>query len=205
MENKNALLMKQAREILEGKWGLAVGGCLVYMLIVLIVGSPDDIGPILGILIDGPMLLGLSLFSLSLSRRQDASISQLFLGFNDYVRTFVAYLWMMLFILLWTLLLIIPGIVAALSYSQMFFILAEDKSISAKNAMKKSKAMMKGNKKKLFYLCLRFTGWFLLSILTFGIGFLWFMPYFQVTMALFYDDVSGKFAAQNTADKELEK
>jgi uncharacterized membrane protein len=191
MTTENTLLMKQAREILQGKWGLAVGGCFLYMLVTTLAGASHDM-QILGLFINGPMLFGLSVFSLALARRQEAKISQLFLGFSDFLRTLVAYLLMILFILLWAILLIVPGIIAALSYSQTFFILAEDKMISASDALKKSKMMMNGHKKKLFLLFLQFFGWFLLSILTLGIGFLWFLPYLQVTIALFYDEISGK-------------
>jgi uncharacterized membrane protein len=195
MAKENVLLMQEARESLKGKWGLAVGGFFIYMLVTLLVGTPEDIGLVLGLLIDGPMLLGLAIFSLALSRGQVASLPQLFEGFEDFLRSFVAYILMCLFILLWALLLIVPGVIAALGYSQTFFILSEDKSISALDALKKSKAMMYGHKKKLFYLALRFLGWFLLGVITFGIGFLWILPYFQVTMAKFYDDVSGKSAS----------
>lgn len=198
MEKKdNVLLMKEAREALAGRWGLAVGFCFLYMLVLMVARAPHKVGSLLGLIIGGPMLFGLSTFSLAFSRRQEATVSQLFVGFNEFGKTLVAYLLMVLFILLWSLLLVIPGIIAALSYSQTFFILVEDKTISAKDAIKKSKAMMYGNKKKLFFLMLRFFGWFLLSILTFGIGFLWLMPYVQITMAKFYEDISGGMAASN--------
>lgn len=137
------------------------------------------------------MLLGLAIFSLHLSRGQEAKVAQIFEGFSDFVRAFVAYILMCVFILLWALLLIVPGIIAALGYSQTFYILAEDKSITGPEALKKSKAMMMGHKMKLFLLGLSFIGWFLLGILTAGIGFLWILPYFQVTMAKFYQDISS--------------
>lgn len=196
MKKDNALLMKEARESLAGRWGLAVGFCFLYMLIKIVAGAPRKIGGLLGFVVGGPMLIGLSTFSLAFSRRQEASVSQLFVGFNDFGRAFVTYFLMVLYIFLWSLLLIVPGIIAALSYSQTFFILAEDKNIKAQDAIKKSKAMMMGNKKKLFYLCLRFFGWFLLSLLTLGIGFLWLMPYMQITMVKFYEDISGKVVAK---------
>lgn len=186
------LLMKQARESLKDKWSIAVGVCFLYILITLVAGAPKGIGPVLAILIKGPMLFGLVLFSLALSRGKEVSIEQLFSGFNDFLRTLTAYLLMCLFTLLWLLLLIVPGVIAALAYSQTFFILTEDKNISARDAIKKSKAMMNGHKEKLFFLGLRFFGWFVLGALTMGIGFLWILPYFYVTMAKFYDDVSGK-------------
>ena len=88
----NAALMKQAREVLDGKWGIAVGGCFLYLLITILVGEPDDIGPFFSLLVDGPMMLGLSVFTLALARKQEASISQLFVGFNDFVRNFVDFM-----------------------------------------------------------------------------------------------------------------
>ncbi len=199
MKTENVVLMREAREALAGKWGLAVGGCFLYMLIIIVVGSPHKIGSLFSFLISGPMMIGLMTFSLSLARKQEATISQLFVGFNEFGKALFAYFWMVLFILLWTLLLIIPGIIAALSYSQTFFILAEDKTIGVREAVRKSKAMMNGNKKKLFFLGLRFFGWLLLCILTLGIGFLWLVPYVQTTMAKFYDDISGKSVSQNLA------
>ena len=192
--------MREAREALSGKWGLAVGVCLLYMVILIVVRAPHKVfGPILSLLISGPMTLGLATFSLTLSRRQTASVSQLFAGFNEFVRALVAYLLMVLFILLWFLLLIVPGIIAGLAYSQTFYILADDKSIKPREAIRKSKAMMYGHKKKLFYLGLRFLGWVLLCILSAGIGFLWLIPYIQITMAKFYDDISGKTVVPNPA------
>jgi uncharacterized membrane protein len=96
---------------------------------------------------------------------------------------------MLLFILLWTLLLIIPGIVAALSYSQTFFILSENPKRGGQDVIRKSKTMMKGNRWKLFCLFWRFFGWCLLGILSLGIGFLWILPYLQTSLARFYDDL----------------
>ena len=89
------------------------------------------------------------------------------------------------------LLLIIPGIIAALSYSMTFYILADDNSIGAMDAIKKSKKMMDGYKWKYFCLGLRLLGWALLCVLTLGIGFLWLIPYAQVSVAKFYDDVKA--------------
>lgn len=189
MATENVLLMKASRDSLKGNWSLPIGVCFVYVLITIVVGSADDIGPMLQLLIEGPFSLGMAIFFLAFSRKQEVSMSQLFDGFSDFLRALVAHLWTTLFIILWALLLIVPGIIAALSYSQTFFILSEDKTISARDAVKKSKAMMNGNKKKLFYLGLRFIGWFILGGLTLGIGFLWIFPYFYLTMAKFYEDI----------------
>ena len=142
------------------------------------------------------MAIGLATFSLALARDKEANINQLFEGFNKFGLALAAYFLMVLFIILWMLLLIIPGIIAALSYSMTFYIIADEDSIDAMEAIDKSKAMMDGYKWKYFCLGLRFIGWALLCILTFGIGFLWLMPYMQVTNAKFYDDVKANYLSQ---------
>ncbi len=188
--------MQQARESLAGKWGQAIGALLVYMLVMVAIQLIPFAGAIIGLLIGGPMAIGLATFSLALARDKEANINQLFEGFNKFGLALAAYFLMVLFIILWMLLLIIPGIIAALSYSMTFYIIADEDSIDAMEAIDKSKAMMDGYKWKYFCLGLRFIGWALLCILTFGIGFLWLMPYMQVTNAKFYDDVKANYLSQ---------
>ena len=134
-------------------------------------------------------VLSIASFSLSISRNGTPKLTQIFEGFNQFGRILVAYLLMILFIMLWSLLLIVPGIIAAISYSQTFYILIEDDSIEPLDAIEKSKQLMNGFKWKYFCLCFRFLGWALLCVLTFGIGFLWLAPYMQVSFARFYDDL----------------
>jgi len=191
MKTENVVLMQMARESLKGKWGLAIGTFVVYMLIAGILQMIPIIGPIAPLIISGPLTLGLAVFSLSISRNQEAKLEQIFHGFNNFGTALGAYLLMILFTLLWMLLLIIPGIIATLSYSMTFYIIADDSSIGAMEAIDKSKKMMDGYKWKYFCLGLRFFGWACLCILTLGIGFLWLMPYMQVSMAKFYDDVKA--------------
>ena len=189
---ENVDLMKQAREALRGKWGLAIGTFLVYMLLVGAVNAIPFVGPVASLVVTGPMSLGVAIFSLSLARRQEAKLEQLFDGFQHFMTSMGAYLLMLVFIVLWTLLLIVPGIIAAISYSMTFFIISEDRSLDAMSAINKSKKMMYGYKWKYFCLQLRFLGWALLCILTLGIGFLWLIPYVQVTNAIFYDDIKNR-------------
>jgi uncharacterized membrane protein len=189
MKTENVVLMQMAKESLKGKWGIAIGTFVVYIIIVTAPQIIPIVGPIASLIITGPLVLGLAIFSLSISRNQDAKLEQIFQGFDNFGTALSAYLLMALFILLWMLLLIIPGIIAAISYSMTFYILVDDNSIKAMEAIDKSKKMMVGYKWKYFYLGLRFLGWALLCILTLGIGFLWLIPYMQVSMAKFYDDV----------------
>ena len=188
--------MQMARESLKGKWGVAIGTFVIYMLISVslqmsgMVGS-RTVGAIISLIISGPLALGVAIFSLSVSRNQDPKLEQLFLGFTNFGMALGTYLLMLLFIFLWSLLLIVPGIIAAISYSMAFYIMADDHSVGAMEAIDKSKQMMHGYKWKYFCLGCRFIGWSLLCILTLGIGFLWLIPYVQVSNAKFYDDVKA--------------
>ncbi|MFI5195811.1 MAG: DUF975 family protein [Chitinophagales bacterium] len=191
METENIVLMRMARKALKGKWGLAIGTFLVYTLIVSSFSATQKTG-IISLLIAGPMMLGAVMFSLSISRGKEARLEQIFDGFRFFSKALVTYLLMILFVILWMLLLIIPGIIAALSYSMAFYILADDKSLKPMEVLDRSKKMMDGYKWKLFYLCLRFFLLALLCILTLGISFLWLIPYVNITMAEFYDDIKDK-------------
>jgi uncharacterized membrane protein len=191
MLTMNRDLMVQARESLRGRWGLAVVANVIYLILGVLIQCIPLVGWIGGLIIGGPLLLGLAGFFLTFSRKQEAKLSQLFDGFQNFPRALIAYILMVLFILLWTLLFIIPGIVAALSYSQTFFLLSENPRMEGLDVLRKSKAMMRGNRWKLFCLFWRFFGWCLLGILSLGIGFLWIMPYIQTTMARFYDDLTA--------------
>lgn len=185
MKTKNSEIMMHAREALVGKWGLAIGVMLVHYLLLAVASAI----PFLPLIIGGPMFLGLTIFSLSIARKENSQFEQLFEGFRRFGVSLAAFLLMILFVVLWSLLLIIPGIVAALSYSLVFYIIADDRTVTATEALQRSKKMMRGNKWKLFCLGFRFFGWFLLSVLTFGIGFLWLVPYMQVSFAKFYEEV----------------
>lgn len=188
----NRDLMAQARACLDGKWGLAVAVVLVMNLISGALGFLPCVGLIVNLLIAGPLQLGLIMFFLALARRQPSvEFGLAFGGFKYFGNAFLALFLVTLFTLLWMLLLIIPGIIASFRYALTFFILADNPALSPLEAINQSKALMAGNKWKLFCLGCRFIGWILLAILTCGIGLLWVLPYLQTSMARFYDDVRG--------------
>lgn len=189
MQTENKILMQQAKSSLQGKWWSAVGVFFIYMLIVCGTNSIPKIGSVIQLVATGPFMLGMSMFVLNISNKKEASISQIFDGFKNFWNSIWTYLLMVLFVLLWSLLLIVPGIIAGLAYSMTFFILVENKEIKPLEALRKSKELMKGNKWKLFCLSWRFFGWALLCILTAGIGFFWLMPYMNVSFAKFYEDI----------------
>jgi len=188
---KNAVLMRMARESLKGKWGLAIVGGIVFGIFEVILNFIPYIGPIANLIIAGPLILGYIIFNLSLSRNQNAKIEQIFQGFNRFKIALEAFLTIVIFTFLWTLLFIVPGIIAGLSYRMTFYIIADDNSISASEAIEKSKKMMMGYKGKLFLMFLTFAGLGLLCLLTLGIGFIWLFPYASISVAKFYDDIKG--------------
>ncbi len=198
MNTPNKVLMAEARETLRGKWKVAVKVTALYFIISLVLRFIPIVGSIGSFIISGPFMLGFAMFYLSFSRGESPQYTRMFEGFHTWTRALGAYLLKNLYVLLWSLLLIIPGIIAVFSYSQTFYILAEDKTISVNDAIDKSKAMMKGHKWKLFGLQCRFIGWALLSVLTMGIGLLWLVPYVQVSLAKFYDDIKGVKPAEPT-------
>jgi uncharacterized membrane protein len=194
MKTENKVLMAQARAILEGNWGIAVGAAAIYMFISIVAERI----PLAGLIISGPMAFGLTAFYITLSRKQTPVLSDLFTGFTYFLNALVAMLLYIVYTLLWTILLVVPGIMAAISYSQVFFILVENPSMKASDAITKSKMMMDGYKWKYFCLCFRFIGWVILSVLTAGIGFLFLLPYAQVTFTKFYEDVKGSDSHAHT-------
>ncbi len=158
-------------------------------MIVFAVQNIPKVGGGIGIIVGAPLIVGMSGFSLSLARKQEARLVQIFDGIKKFWACLGTYLLVMIFIILWALLLIIPGIMAAYSYAMVYFILADNEAISPLEAIAKSKEMMRGNRWKLFCLGLRFIGWGILCLLTLGIGFLWMLPYLYVAFAQFYDDI----------------
>jgi len=188
---ENREIREQALSVLSDQWGIAIGTFVIYSLVLIGIQLVPVVGGMASLIIGGPLMVGLSIFSLNLSRKQDIRLEQLFDGFQNFGTALSAYLLMILFVFLWMLLLIVPGIIASLAYSQTFYIIAEDETIGPMEAIIKSKKMMYGYKWKYFLLNLSFIGWILLSILTLGIGFLWLFPYMQVSCARFYDLVKN--------------
>lgn len=187
----NRELMSQARNCLTGNWGLAIGVVVVSGIISMVAQIIPLVGILISMLIGGPLTLGVTVVFLTIARSEGAEFGMLFDGFKRFGAALCAYLLMSLFVILWCLLLIVPGIIAALSYSMTFFILRDDPTVGGLDAITRSKKMMKGNKWKYFCLQWRFFGWALLCLLTLGIGFLWLSPYIMTSNARFYEDLKA--------------
>lgn len=191
MTTENTKLMQQARASLDLKWGIAIITFLIYNIIVGSLSVIPILGSIGALILAGPFSYGLATFSMAIARNQKEDIKQIFEGFNNFANCLIAYLLMALYVILWSLLFIIPGIIAAISYSMVFYIMVDEPEIGPEAALRKSKEMMYGYKWKFFRLNIRFFGWSLLCILTLGIGFLWLIPYMHVTYVKFYEDIKN--------------
>ena len=128
---------------------------------------------------------------LVLHNRAD-SVGVLFERFDIFFKAVGLRIFIGFFVFLWSLLFIVPGIIAAYRYSMASYIMAEHPEVGIREAVNMSKQMMAGHKSRLFWLGWSFFGWMLLTALTFGIGSLWLAPYMSAAEAAFYIERTGR-------------
>ena len=153
-------------------------------------------GSLLSLLLTGPLTIGLHFFFIRnvQGRIDEISVTTPFTeAFKNYGRKLGGSLWMELFIFLWSLLFVIPGIIKALSYGMTQYILADCPDVKARDALKLSMRMMHGHKGELFVLGLSFIGWILLTVLTLGILEIFYTgPYMYSTFAQYYLEIKDE-------------
>lgn len=199
---ERAVLKRNAKDQLRGKWGLAIAALIIFTIIpsiIISIGSVAEsqaimaIGAIIAVIIMGPLMYGLCAFILNMVRGNNAQISDIFAGFNGkvFVKAFIIMLLSGIATSIGFCILIVPGIILSLMFSQSFFILVDNNDMSAIDCMKASCQIMNGNKMYLFVLMLSFIGWYIVGSITCGIGFLWIYPYYNITLGNFYEQVKG--------------
>lgn len=156
------------------------------------------VGDLVSNIVAAGFILGLTIVYLKLAKSEDISIGNVFAGFDDLWTAIKAQFFTGLFIFLWSLLLIIPGIIKAFSYSMTFFILAENKGMPVLKAITLSRKMMDGHKLDFLLLSLSFFGWFLLVLFTFGLAAIWVHPYCYATYSNFYLSVKEDYMAKSS-------
>ncbi len=192
-DTPNRDLMRKARESLRGNWGIAVLLILIIGLVTQFGGSVPCLGAVVILCVMGALEFGTARFFLDIAQGAPAKIETVFKGFSCFGNTLAAFAWRSTFIFLWSLLLVIPGIMATYSYAMLFYILAENPEMPAMEALKRSKEMMYGYRLKLLCLHCRFIGWSLLAVfLTLGIGLLWVTAYMHTSQAHFYKTVKQR-------------
>ncbi|MCM3785042.1 DUF975 family protein [Neobacillus mesonae] len=139
-----------------------------------------------------PFSAGVMWFYLDIVRRYDSWLTEIFAVYKDGAMT-LKLIWTSIvtvfFLVLWTLLLVIPGMIKSLAYSQTTFILKDHPEYSATQAITESRRLMYGNKWKYVLFLLSFIGWMLLTAVTFGLAGLFVGPYFYAAQAAFYDEL----------------
>lgn len=177
-----------AREALKGKWLTVVLAFMIYNVMTVAIpsllsvllpqatisydayelafGVPLSLSAVetlYSLILAGPFSMGLAIYMLRFLRERKANLSALFEGFEFLLKAFALQFMIDLFISLWTMLFIIPGIIAGFRYSQAFFILADDPKKGVMQCIRESKELMYGNKGQLFVLQLTFIGWMILA------------------------------------------
>lgn len=211
-----------ARSRLKGHWGIAIGICLVATLLGGITGGYNLVqsldeslanwnGNHYGFLYGGAAVLfalfsfavfiigsavelGMHTFFCRTILGERPPFNTLFEKFHIFGKALGLRMFIALFIMLWSFLLVVPGIIAAYRYSMAPYLMAEYPQMGIREAVNRSKELMDGNKGRLFCLHLSFIGWNLLSILTVGILALWITPYEQAATAGFYLHLTGRIA-----------
>lgn len=172
-----------------------IGGLFLLSLIVALISGVCSIIPVVGSiasLVITPALsfsIILAYYKLSLGNGYKPDAGEAFGGFSNFTGAFRVYWAQSIFTFLWMLLLIIPGYIKGIAYSQAMYVLAENPEISGTEAIGKSQDMMRGHKMEYFVLQLSFIGWHLLAILTFGLLYIWLIPYMSATNANFYQSI----------------
>ena len=198
-------LKAKAKESLKGHYWEAIKLFLLYILVCLgitvatsiianIFKGSELLTSILGFI---PSLLIIGLyggfysFFLKISRNEEVKCTELFKQKNLFWISIGVSLITSIFSTLGMLLLIIPGIIIALNYAMVYFVIVDNPEIGVMEALRTSKRIMKGHRWQDVVLNLSFIGWYFLCYFTFGLLILWLAPYILVTYANFYNEIKG--------------
>lgn len=211
-----------ARDALKGNWGRAIGAMLIaaclgvfftslyfishFMFIMSVAirifeNLPHyflmlvGIGIVLAVFFffaGGPARFGYIDFNLALLDRREAVPSMVLGRFSLIWKGMYMKIALFFYELFFTILLIIPGIVTMYAYAMVPYILEEKKDYTVGKAMKMSRKIMRGHKWELFCLRFSFLGWYILSLLTFGLALFYVLPYMNTAEAVFYNEISGR-------------
>jgi uncharacterized membrane protein len=201
----NSEIRNVTKEILKGKYKYVM---LPFILATLLLGLAQSqelysnlyesygvsyvftIGSI-ALFIVGPISIGLATYSLSIVNEEDYSYNQIATGFKYFFKALFLYLLFNISVLIGAILLIIPGVVIFLMFSQIFYIIAENPQIGVIDAFKKSASLMKNKKLQYLGLGLRYILFFILGVFTLGIWWLWLTPQMYVSFAIFYKELQA--------------
>jgi uncharacterized membrane protein len=216
LNNLSGLRLKTSSQLRQGAWDRLRGkwlGAVIATVAMAAIGLAANFAPIITLLASGPLRAGYALYFLRIVRGGAPDVDTLFSGFHSFLRNLALFLLFTLYVFLWSLLLVVPGIVKALGYSMAWYIRNDEPGLSASQALQASAEMMRGHKLRLFWLSLSFVGWYLLSVLVvlfspfllastndpqtyvgyvnlfMGAVYLFINPYLEAAMAVFYQEL----------------
>ncbi|MFW6312130.1 MAG: DUF975 family protein [Nanoarchaeota archaeon] len=185
-----ALLKENAKEKIKGK----IFNLLVANIIVMLLTGSVNTLPGLEQVVSIALLvmnIGLSFFYLNFLDKGEMNYMDLFYSFNFkdlniYFNHLGTILVKYLLVFLWTLLLIVPGIIKSIAYSQINYIRADKSDLEIMQCLRESEELMYGHKMEYFVLQLSFIGWYLLCGITLGLACIYVLPYHSTVMAMYY-------------------
>ena len=182
-------LRDRAWNSLSGKyWSLFLMLLVLAVISGVLSGFTGGVGSLLAL----PMRFALLVAFLNVSRTQcNPQLESMFTVYRDnFLKAFLVPLLQRLFVSLWSLLFVIPGVIMAYAYSMAIYVANDNPELSAMDAIRKSRELMDGHKWDLFVLDLSFIGWILLCLLTCGIGFFFLAPYIEMAHVEFYRELT---------------
>ena len=199
----NSEIRNVTKELLKGKYKNVMLPFLLAILLISLSQSQDLYSYVydaygktymftfgsIALFIQCPISIGLATYSLAIANQKDYSYNQIFTGFKYFFKALFLFLLFNILFLIAFICLIIPGIIIALMFSQIFYIIADDPETGVIDAFKKSASLMKNKKLQLFGLGMRYFGLFILGVFTLGIWWLWLIPQAYVSFAIFYKEL----------------
>jgi len=193
----------------DGSGNFDLGGFLAILAIVLGIFAIVFIFAVaFKTFISNPIIVGGRKYFIeaaeAVNGEEQARFGLLGFGFkgNNYMEIVKPMFLVDLYVLLWTLALIIPGIIASYTYKMVPYILADNPNIGTKRALELSKQMTDGEKMDIFILDLSFIGWYLLGLLACCVGVLFVQPYYDSTQAELYRVLREKALDSNMCSFE---
>lgn len=216
MQQPRVFYKDRAKELLSGRYEKPIVAMLIYAVVDgLLIGAHRAVAPkydpvtlqmiepgnqflmtilsILQFLMMAGIFYSFITLWLNIAREEDFRVDDVLLsGFKEqYGRNIVLLFMRSLFIALWSLLFIIPGIIKAYAYSMSFYLVRKNPGMDAVESISKSKALTDGYKADLFILDLSYLGWYILGIFTFGILWLWIIPRHQTARILYFEEIDS--------------
>ncbi len=193
-------IKEKAKEIVKEKWKSFWGGYLVILAISLLCGVAIEILFNKNSIMYSVLTLVVSFFTMTLTvgfysfvlkmvRGEEYSREDIFKYIGAVLPIATISILVFLFTFLWSILLIIPGIIAALGYTMAYLIYVDSEEMLPMEYLNKSKEMMRGYKWNYFVFNLSFIGWIIFSVITLGLGLIFVIPYVTVANTLYYDEL----------------